>query len=328
MSTTTYKGAYLPIVNGDYDVWGTELNTSTFPVFDANIGGYAAQSLSNANVILSAVQDQCAILRLTGMLTANVQVTTACQGFKLVENLTTGNFTVTLTNGAGASLVLPQNTPSHCIIDATNGVRLASNGVPAGFIGPYAGGNAPAGWALCNGQAISRTTFASLFNAIGTSYGAGDGSTTFNLPDLRGRSIFGLDNMGGTPANRLTGANAGNIASPTTLGAAGGEENHAVSIPELPAHTHSITDPGHIHFLFNIDILGDGAAIVNSSNYTAVTFRPSGSSYAYVMVGDSTLPTIGMSSTSTTGVTNANTGGGGSHNNIPPAMVMNWIIKF
>jgi hypothetical protein len=77
--------------------------------------------------------------------------------------------------------------------------------VPAGSVMPYAGSTAPSGWLLSYGQAISRSTYATLFAAIGTTYGVGDGATTFNVPDLRGRLVAGQDDMGGTSANRLTG---------------------------------------------------------------------------------------------------------------------------
>ena len=80
------------------------------------------------------------------------------------------------------------------LIDPTVG------GIPSGAVLPFAGTAAPAGWLLCYGQAVSRTTYAALFNALGTAYGAGDGSTTFNLPDLRGRVPGGKDDMGGVAA--------------------------------------------------------------------------------------------------------------------------------
>jgi hypothetical protein len=124
MTTTTYKGAYLPQVTGDSGTWGTLLNTNTFPVFDENLGGIAAVGLASSPVTLSASQDACAILRLTGTLTANITITTACQGFKFIENLTAGAYTVTVTSGVGTPLVLPQGSHSLIIFDATNGPRL------------------------------------------------------------------------------------------------------------------------------------------------------------------------------------------------------------
>ena len=64
--------------------------------------------------------------------------------------------------------------------------------MPVGCVIPFAGAAAPTGWLLCQGQAVSRTTYAQLFSVIGTTYGSGDGSTTFNLPDMRGRVAVGF----------------------------------------------------------------------------------------------------------------------------------------
>ena len=68
--------------------------------------------------------------------------------------------------------------------------------VPAGTVLPFAGDTAPSGWAICNGDPVSRTDYAELFTAIGELWGVGDGSTTFNLPDMRGQFLRGLDTSG------------------------------------------------------------------------------------------------------------------------------------
>lgn len=109
--------------------------------------------------------------------------------------------------------------------------RTNSLGAPIGVVLPFAGTTAPTDWLLCYGQAVSRTTYAALFASLGTTYGTGDGSTTFNLPDLRGRVSAGKDDMGGTAANRITSA-AGGITA-TTLGANGGDAR-------LQAHNHTM----------------------------------------------------------------------------------------
>lgn len=98
-----------------------------------------------------------------------------------------------------------------------------------------AGATTGSGWLLCYGQAVSRTTYADLFALIGTTYGTGDGSTTFNLPDGRGRVAAGQDDMGGSSANRLTGLTDG--VNGDTLGATGGLESTAIAKANLP------TDP-------------------------------------------------------------------------------------
>lgn len=97
--------------------------------------------------------------------------------------------------------------------------------LPTGLILPYGGSTAPTGWLLCQGQAISRTTYAALFAIIGTAYGVGDGSTTFKVPDMQGRIPVGL-NTSDTDFN--------------TLGKSGGAKTHTLSIAEMPSHTHGI----------------------------------------------------------------------------------------
>ena len=104
----------------------------------------------------------------------------------------------------------------NVLIRAYNGGGRA---VPAGVMMPFGGTAAPDGFLLCDGSAVSRATYYALFAAIATTYGAGDGSTTFNLPDLRGRVAAGKDNMGGSAANRITNGGSGIVG--TTLGAAG-----------------------------------------------------------------------------------------------------------
>jgi microcystin-dependent protein len=112
--------------------------------------------------------------------------------------------------------------------------------IPTGLIIPYAAPETPdppyqgipSGWLLCDGSEVSRTTFINLFGVIGETFGAGDTTTTFNLPDLRGRDVLGADNMGGSSANRVTATQADN------LGQGSGAETHTLTIPEMPAHTH------------------------------------------------------------------------------------------
>jgi microcystin-dependent protein len=102
-------------------------------------------------------------------------------------------------------------------------------GVPPGAIMDFAGAAAPSGWLFCQGQLVSRTSFPNLFAAIGTTYGAGDGSTTFGLPDLGGRVTAGKEAV----ATRLTTAGSG--VDGGTVGASGGVQNRAMTLSMLPA---------------------------------------------------------------------------------------------
>lgn len=112
--------------------------------------------------------------------------------------------------------------------------------IPPGFIADWAGTSAPTGWLLCYGQAISRTTYSALYAQIGTTHGVGDGSTTFNVPDYRGRVSAGKDDMGGSAASRLTNSGTGNPGiDGSTLGAAGGSDRHTLTSAQMPTHAHN-----------------------------------------------------------------------------------------
>ncbi len=165
--------------------------------------------------------------------------------------------------------------------------------IPAGLVLDFAGSSAPSGFLNCDGSLISRTTYARLFETIGTTYGAGDGSTTFKLPDLRGRTSVG--------------AGAGSGLTSRTLAATGGEETHLLSESEMPTHTHIQDVHSHSQLLSNT---GGGAIAVK---YDATATTAIASAYA--------------ASTSVT-ATNQNTGGGTAHNNMQPYTVLNKIIKY
>ena len=118
--------------------------------------------------------------------------------YKFIPNVgSTGAATLNI-NGIGAISIsgatLTANQPVLVIYDATDGVFVimgGAGGTPVGALMPYGGSAAPTGWLLCQGQAVSRTTYASLFSILGTAYGAGDGSTTFNLPNMQQRFPLG-----------------------------------------------------------------------------------------------------------------------------------------
>ncbi len=114
---------------------------------------------------------------------------------------------------------------SAAVKDYVDDAVAAISGVPAGTIIAYGGNATPSGWLACDGSAVSRTTYAALYTAIGVIWGTGDGSTTFTLPDLRGRTAVGRGTGTGL-TNRI-------------LGTTGGAETHTLTTSEIPAHTHS-----------------------------------------------------------------------------------------
>ena len=180
-----------------------------------------------------------------------------------------------------------------------------------GLVAPFAGTSAPGGWLFCHGQAVSRTTNAALFAVIGTTYGAGDGSTTFNLPDLRGRVVAGKDDMGGASANRLTNQSGG--LNGDALGASGGAETHILVTAQLPAHAH--TGPSHTHNVGYANVSYTAGA--TPRNVLMKVGEAAG-------VGGSDI-SDGMSA-SGTGATSS-VGSHGAHNNVQPTFILNYIIK-
>ena len=117
-----------------------------------------------------------------------------------------------------------------------------SDTLPIGTITQYGGATAPEGWLICDGSAISRTSYSALFAAIGTTYGAGNGSTTFNVPDLRGRVSVGkssdteFDTLGETGGAK---SNSYNLAHTHTQGDTG---STTLTVNQIPSHTHGYRD--------------------------------------------------------------------------------------
>lgn len=207
--------------------------------------------------------------------------------------------------------------------------------VPAGTISQTARATAPSGYLLCDGSAISRTTYSALFSAIGTAYGAGDGSTTFNIPNLKGKVPVGYD-----PAQTEFDA----------LGETGGAKTHTLSANELPSHTHSGTTGGqssdHTHGFsattstngFHSHGLSNNASnMVSDANQGINWATAGGASYGFrnsTILGNGdhshtvSGTTGGVSSNHTHSfTTDGGTGGGQAHNNLQPYVVLNYMIK-
>lgn len=128
--------------------------------------------------------------------------------------------------------------------------------IPVGVIFPYSAASAPSGYLLCDGTAISRTTYSTLFAIVGTSYGVGDGSTTFNVPDMQGNVPVGKGGSG-----------------VTDIGDTGGEDTHTLITDEMPAHTHTVSvDTG---------TTGASVPVLDGTAYTTVTSGSTGGGNAH-----------------------------------------------
>lgn len=209
--------------------------------------------------------------------------------------------------------------------DSITGTAAEATAGP-GTVTMFAGAAAPAGWLLCDGSAVSRSTFAALFTVVGTKFGAGDGSTTFNLPNLAGRFPVG---PGGTVG--------------ATLGASGGAATHTHDSGTYAAASHTHASAAHTHGL------GNGYAMVhiesgnlNMNRSAAPTFTGnrqinniavnSGGGQQSNNVGSAGSTNLGGSTDSTTpGSTGASapdvTGTSGSSSSVPPYTAINFIIK-
>ncbi len=180
------------------------------------------------------------------------------------------------------------------------------------------------------GQAISRTTYATYFAMVGTTFGPGDGSTTFNIPDMRSRFPLPLATMGGADPGRVTTAGSG--VDGATIGAIGGAQNVTLDTTMIPAHTHpspTVTDPTHKHFIFNTDVAGSATSPTNADQPAFANNL--GNDNSAVITGTATPATVGLTSASGTGITLAvatgSTGGGLAHNNMPPCLVLPLILR-
>lgn len=163
---------------------------------------------------------------------------------------------------------------------------------PVGLMTPYAGATAPDGWLICDGAAVSRVTYDRLFAVIGTTYGSGNGTTTFNLPNMKGRVAVGLD-AAQTEFN--------------VRGETGGAKDHTLTVAEMPSHAHTQAAHTHSYNTFAKDWAigsgqsGNGRGMDNSTSQGSTT--------------GSATPTINA------------TGGGGAHNNLQPYMALPYIIR-
>lgn len=329
MATTTANlGLTLPTPNADSG-WGGTLNTDFTLIddlFTANGSGTSVGLQVGSGKVLNAGGTIIAggtMILGSGDGTNTVVAPTIRGAARTGTNVAGANLTIDAANGTGtggSGNIIFRTAPAGTTGSVANtmatvmeikkdgnvdiGGRTVNDFMPSGSVISYAGSSAPTGWLLCFGQTVSRSTYAALFAAIGTTYGAGDGLTTFALPDLRGRAVAGKDDMGGTSANRLTGLSGG--VDGDVLGAAGGLETHTLTTAQMPLHGHPVRISPTTQSSASSDT--NGGFLLNNNadvNYSAFTGTPN------VTAGEQ----IG------------GTGGGGAHNNVQPTFILNYIIK-
>lgn len=176
-------------------------------------------------------------------------------------------------------------------VQITTGGSIVTGDFPGKMVA-YGGSSAPSGWVLCDGAAYSRTeTYDALFAVIGIAYGNGDESTTFNVPDMRGRVPVGLD------------AGNVNLAVADALGETGGEESNTLTVTEMPLHGH----PFRVATEGSINDVAGGLALDLSGNSNQEAFNGTPSQTLGEQIGGE--------------------GEDGAHNNLQPFNTANWIIK-
>lgn len=305
MPTTTEMNLTLPTPTMDDGTWGATLNTA-FTAVDAHdhTPGKGVPVPSTALTIAADISMNN--FGLTNVREVKLEdITTAQTGVAHENALQAAGSNLYYINGSGTAV---QITDGNQLATA-----LSSPALPAGATIPYAGTSAPAGWLLCDGAAVSRTTYATLFAVIGTIWGPGDGATTFNLPNMNGRTAIGT----GSYIDPVSGVVSRSLAE------VGGAEKHVLITNELAshnhtqnAHTHTVTDPSHTHTLTTpIYLDGDGASFYSVSN--------TGTALSNDLLSASTT---GITNQSTTATNNA-TGGDVAHNNMQPYAGLLYIIK-
>lgn len=264
----------------------------------------ANKVMADFNSILSCANDNLAENGSNSSITSLHGLTTP---LSLSQGGTGTSLSVTpAESGANSDITsLSGLTTPLSIAQGGTGSTTGANLIPAGTVAFFAGATIPTGWVPANGGFVPRTgSGAALFAAIGITYGAGNGTTTFNVPDCRARMLAGMD-----PSNasgRMTASTAQGVDA-SALGNVGGQQAHVQTVAEMAQHNHAITDPGHTH-------TSNAAA----STFVAGTTVTGGSGF------NTQTATI---NSATTGITINNNGSSTAFNVLPPTIIFNCMIK-
>lgn len=273
----------------------TSSNIGSSGMFFNTLHSRNARLIGNLTVSANAATGNLTVTG-TGSISSNLAVT----GNVNIAATTPSALTVSGGASVGANLTVSGTIFTPTLPPSTSNTAVATTAfvqsvsLPSGSLMMWPASVAPSGWLLCSGAAISRSTYAALFAVIGTTFGAGDGSTTFNLPDYTNRSPVG----------------AGGLYS---IGATGGSKD-AVVVSHTHTATSTATDSGHTHTYLrdNYEEVGDtwaGSTSTRGADSGTTTATSSGSANVSVTT---TINSAGVS---------------GTNANMPPYLVINFIIK-
>lgn len=254
----------------------------------------------------------------------NVAVTATATELNVLDGITASTAELNILDGATLT-----TTELNYVDGVTSAIQTQLDAlIPKGMVSPFAGSSAPTGWLLCNGGAVSRTTYSALYAVVGTTYGSGDGSTTFNVPDLLGRVPMGAG-AGTGLTSRTLGAELGGETLPAhvhsishshsasaSTSVSGGDHSHSLNMHYSGTASHDHAISGVSNPLPSMRSDGSGGDI---GNYNGTAVASSGG----LSLSGSTSVSIGGTDTADSGST-----GTGSHGVIQPSTVVNFIIKY
>jgi len=234
-------GLLLMGTGGDDNAWGANCNTQVFTPLENAIAGITSLSVTGGSHSLTSTEARSAVIILSGTLTADQTIVVpGTTKTWAISNQTSGNFYVIVKAGSGAGVNVPQGATKKIICTGTNTI-LREDAERVGEFFYHAGTTAPAGSFECNGATALRTSAIDLYAAIGTTWGPGDGFTTFTLPSAEDtgrflRSKSGSFAVGTYQVNQL-GAHTHTASTSAVTG----------TTDSQGLHSHTYADPGHIH---------------------------------------------------------------------------------
>lgn len=285
----------------------------------------SAVQTKSADYLLTTTDDN-ELMIATSSITFTLPTTVRPGYTAIIKNVNTGK--VLVQTGGGvidnslSSVRVPHLSTVKLVGDGSgNWYRIDTPTADVGDIKPFSGTAVPPGWLLCDGSAVNRTTYAGLFDVVGTNWGAGNGTSTFNVPDYAGRTLIG--------------AGTGSSLTARTLGQKGGEEAHTMTSNEMVSHTHGTT-------ISSTGLSGTTGTESDSHThaqdartgllFSGSSFQQGGGSGGFgtggSTGGESTTHTHSFSiAAHTHTITIGSTGGGTPFNVMNPFAVVNFVVK-